>query len=100
MEQPCAFASTASVPSGQNVGVNDGEVRSALRARLDRQYPDRQGTRIVEELDLCQASARIDLAVVNGRMIGWEIKSGADRLGRLPQQQVVYSRLRPSLASG
>jgi len=35
--------------------------------------------------------ARIDLAVVNGKLHGYEIKSDADTLKRLPAQAEVYS---------
>lgn len=75
------------------VGVQESDVRGALVARLRRQHADEQQTRIVHELSLCQAEARIDLAVVNGRLTGWEIKTAADTLGRLPLQEPVYSRV-------
>ncbi len=38
-------------------------------------------------------SARIDLAVVNGSMIGYEIKSDCDTLVRLPRQVAAYSKV-------
>lgn len=75
------------------VGMREADVRDALVERLRRQHADEQQARIVHELSLCQAEARIDLAVVNGRLTGWEIKTAADTLGRLPLQQPVYSRV-------
>jgi hypothetical protein len=49
-------------------------------------------TRIIEELGLCQGIARVDIAVVNGSIHGYEIKSDRDTLVRLPGQVTVYSR--------
>jgi hypothetical protein len=75
-------------------GMREADVRDALVERLRRQHVnEQQQTRIVHELSLCQAEARIDLAVVNCRLTGWEIKTAADTLGRLPLQQPVYSRV-------
>lgn len=74
-------------------GMREAEVRDAVVSRLRSQHPDERQTRIVHELSLCQAEARIDLAVVNGRLTGWEIKTAADTLARLPVQEPVYSRV-------
>lgn len=64
---------------------------TALTAALtERHGPD---TLILPELGLCQAEARIDLATVNGHLTGWEIKTAADTLVRLPRQESVYSRV-------
>ena len=38
-------------------------------------------------------AARIDVAVVNGALTGFEIKSAADRLDRLPGQVAAYGRV-------
>jgi hypothetical protein len=56
--------------------------------RLHRRDVD---TRIIEELGLCQGVARVDLAVVNGTIHGYEIKSERDTLARLPGQINIYS---------
>jgi hypothetical protein len=47
----------------------------------------------VEELGLAYGEARIDIAVVNGRFHGFEIKSDADTLTRLPNQVIVYNNV-------
>jgi hypothetical protein len=65
------------------------DIRQALIERLDSGEPD---TRIVEELGLCQGTARVDLAVVNGSIHGYEIKSERDTLVRLPGQIGIYNR--------
>ena len=67
-------------------------VRDVLIGRVSDQHVGTV-TRVVPELDLCQAQARIDLAAINGRISGWEIKTGADSLSRLPRQIPVYGRV-------
>lgn len=50
-------------------------------------------TRVLDELRICQARARADLAVVNGELAGFEIKSDVDRLDRLASQVRYYDRI-------
>jgi hypothetical protein len=71
--------------------MRDIDIRRKLRVdkRLHFGEPD---TRVVEELGLCQGIARVDLAVVNGTIHGYEIKSDSDTLARLPAQVEIYSR--------
>jgi len=45
---------------------------------------------IIDELGLAHAQSRIDLAVFNGHLHGYEIKSAADTLDRLPRQLAIY----------
>ena len=75
-----------------NVRVREAEVREAIerRARADA---DPAESRFIPELNLCQSEARIDLAAVNSRLLGWEIKTVTDSLSRLPSQEEVYSRI-------
>ena len=68
------------------------KIRFGLRAD-ERLHPRDPDTRIVEELGLCQGIARVDLAVVNGTIHGYEIKSERDTLARLPGQAEVYNRV-------
>lgn len=49
------------------------------------------GTLIIEELGLGRGDRRVDVAVVNGVLHGFEIKSEADALDRLPGQAEAYS---------
>jgi len=49
--------------------------------------------RIVEELGLCQGAGRIDVAVINGHFIGYEIKSERDTLKRLNSQIINYQKI-------
>lgn len=71
--------------------MREAEVMAALTAKLsERHGPE---TLLLPELSLCQAEARIDLAVVNGHLTGWEVKTASDTLFRLPRQESVYSRV-------
>jgi hypothetical protein len=69
--------------------MRDIDIREALLS-LHRGEPD---TRVVEELGLCQGVSRVDVAVVNGSIHGYEIKSERDTLVRLPAQKDVYSQV-------
>jgi hypothetical protein len=70
--------------------MRDFEIRAALRVELQRIHCDEPTTSIIDELSLCQGGARVDVAVVNGSLSGYEIKSDRDRLTRLPRQLAVY----------
>jgi hypothetical protein len=50
-------------------------------------------TILVNELDVCFGTARIDVAVINGKMHGFEIKSEQDNLERLPAQIEAYNKI-------
>ena len=74
-------------------GMRDYDVRVALRAHLDTEHAnDLASTRFVEELGLCGES-RVDLAVINGSLTGYELKSARDTLTRLPGQVATYGRV-------
>jgi hypothetical protein len=73
--------------------MQEAQVRAAVVDRVNARHDVGGDTRVVHELDLCQSQARIDVAVINGRLTGWEIKTAADTLHRLPRQEAVYSRI-------
>jgi len=66
--------------------MQDNDIRILLRPYLKRENKKIRGTIIVEELDLCSGLSRIDIAVINGVIHGYEIKSEQDTLNRLPNQ--------------
>ncbi|SLE92600.1 sce7726 family protein [Mycobacteroides abscessus] len=71
--------------------VRESDVRTAIATRVTSDGGIR---RVIPELALCQAAARIDVAVVEpARLVGWEIKTETDGLRRLPRQEEVYSRV-------
>lgn|ERR1051325_5222197 len=73
--------------------MRDRDIRTSLHGELQRAHRHYANeTLFIDELGLCQGNARIDLAVVNGSLSGYEIKSERDTLQRLPHQVEVYSR--------
>jgi hypothetical protein len=73
--------------------MKDRDVRDALWARLAAEYQGDTETLLLHELGLRGGVSRIDLAVVNGSIHGFEIKSECDTLERLPFQVAVYSQV-------
>lgn len=73
--------------------MRDLDVRIAVRAKLHADHAEDRDTRIVEEMGVWSGSARIDLAVINGEISGFELKSARDNLRRLPAQSEIYSQI-------
>jgi hypothetical protein len=81
------------IPRRQTRDLADSDIRPALRSRLLAQYAREADSVILEELGLCRGQVRVDLAVVNGLLHGYEIKSDRDSLRRLVGQVDLYSRV-------
>lgn len=73
--------------------MRDLDVRLAVRSRLLAEHADEKDTRIVEEMGIWHGSARIDIAVINGEIAGYELKSARDTLQRLPNQAKLYCQV-------
>jgi len=73
--------------------MKDSDIRRVVLSEFNRAYKDDPDTLIIEELGLCQGEARVDIAVVNGSIHGFEIKSDQDTLKRLAGQIAIYSRV-------
>ena len=71
--------------------TNDKIIRAALKAELERRHTGDDKLRIVEEFGIEHGAVRIDIAVVNGVLHGYEIKSDRDTLLRLPEQMDAYN---------
>ena len=71
--------------------MRDIDVRRVLAAEVQKHFRGASDTLIIHELGLCSGIVRVDLAVVNGRLHGFEIKSDSDTLKRLPSQSEIYS---------
>lgn len=71
--------------------MRDIDVRRVLCCQLVAMHKNDPQTLIVEELGIRQGAARVDVAVVNGSLHGYEIKSARDTLERLPKQSELYS---------
>lgn len=69
----------------------DADIRGPLISWLTSKHPYDGSTGIVQELEIPRPSARIDVAVVNGEIAGFEIKSDADTLFRLRTQIPAFS---------
>jgi len=70
--------------------VRDQDIRKALHGKLLAEHHSDPDTLVVDELGLWYGTARVDVAVVNGRLHGFEIKSDRDTLERLEGQSKVY----------
>jgi len=71
--------------------MRDIDVRAALRNQIDSYFFGELGTIRIDELGVLNGSARVDMAVVNGNLHGYEIKSATDTLDRLPSQVEAFS---------
>jgi hypothetical protein len=70
--------------------TKDSDIRAALHAKRFRRARAQPDTLIIDELGLAHAKSRIDIAVINGCIHGYEIKSAKDTLDRLAPQIDVY----------
>ena len=73
--------------------MRDADIRRFLNLGVLANFRREPDTRIVEELGILEGESRIDIAVVNGILHGFEIKSECDTLNRLPQQVMAYNRV-------
>jgi hypothetical protein len=71
--------------------VDDPQLRKALKKKVLAAYTADPEARIIDELGLHHGASRVDVAVVNGQLHGYEIKSDQDRLVRLRTQIPVYN---------
>lgn len=70
--------------------MRDLDIRKALFGRVLRDHLNDPNTLVLPELGLRHGRCRVDIAVVNGSLHGFEIKSNADTLERLPFQVETY----------
>jgi len=75
------------------VSTNDLIIRAALKKNLEKRHSQDNKLRIIEELGVRHGIARIDIAVINGVMHGYEIKSDRDTLERLPEQMNEFNTI-------
>lgn len=73
--------------------MRDLDVRVALNKEIVNLFPRDPDTLVINELGICQGIARVDIAVINGKIHGFEIKSESDTLERLPSQLEVFNRV-------
>ena len=73
------------------MAVYDYDIRRALVESFSTVPAYLTDTIIINELDICGGISRVDIAVVNGQLHGYEIKSERDNLERLPAQIESYN---------
>ena len=73
--------------------MNDAHIRTATKQALFAEHRGDPQTVIFEELAVQHGFSRIDLAVVNGELHGFELKSDQDTLDRLSIQADTYARV-------
>lgn len=73
-----------------NSSPGEKQIKSELRRQVLRGHISNQESLVVDELGLLHAQGRIDVAVINGCVHGYEIKSASDTLKRLPRQLEIY----------
>lgn len=71
--------------------LKDKDIRLALVEEIIK-VNEGKDYRIVEELAVCDGDARVDIALINGKLCGYEIKSDKDTLERLPNQIISYNK--------
>lgn len=73
--------------------MRDAEVRKAFHSSVLKSANESEDTMVINELGLKNGVIRADIAVLNGKMIGYEIKTDSDTLKRLPAQVIAYSEV-------
>jgi hypothetical protein len=73
--------------------MHDADIRRFLSEGELRQYSADGESVIVHEFGVCAGAARVDIAVVNGSLLGYEVKSPSDTLSRLADQAAWYSKV-------
>jgi len=71
--------------------MNDALIRENFHRKVLRRYHASPEVLVIDELGLKHGKCRADIAIVNGRLIGYEIKSDEDSLDRLVEQVEIYS---------
>lgn len=73
--------------------MKDRDVRDSVWRFLKEEHLDDGDTLMLDELGILNGTARIDIAVINGEISGFELKSERDTLERLPAQRDLYNEV-------
>lgn len=74
--------------------IYDSDIRKILYENfIKRKSYLSTPTIVVDEMDVCAGNSRVDIAVINGSLHGYEIKSKQDSLERLPGQIKYYNKI-------
>lgn len=73
--------------------MRDRDVRASVWRWLQAAHADDNDTLMLDELGILNGATRIDIAVINGQIEGYELKSERDTLERLPAQRDLYNKV-------
>ncbi|MFC3628360.1 sce7726 family protein [Paracoccus angustae] len=73
--------------------MRDKDVRDSVWRVLNAQHAGDADTLMLDELGILNGATRIDIAVINGQIEGFELKSERDTLERLPVQRDLYNKV-------
>ena len=73
--------------------MRDCIVRSAFHQSILKSAHSCEDTFVIDELGLRNGESRADIAVLNGKLIGYEIKTEKDNLNRLKSQIQAYNEV-------
>lgn len=73
--------------------IRDLDIRAPLIDMLLQEHQNEEDTLIVNEMGVLHGQSRVDVAVVNGIIHGFEIKSECDSLYRLKNQMEDYNKV-------
>ena len=74
--------------------LREGDVRHLLYCtEIKERLKQSAKARVVDEFQILRGEGRIDVALIDDTLHGYEIKSASDSLGRLPSQQAIYGKV-------
>lgn len=73
--------------------MRDRDVRESVWRWLEAAHQGDSNTLMLDELGILNGTTRIDIAVINGQIEGYELKSERDTLERLPAQRDLYNKV-------
>jgi len=73
--------------------LTDAEIRKRIHVEIIPTIIGDTHNRVIDEMGICCGEARVDIAVINGKLHGFEIKSEADTLERLEGQILAYNQV-------
>lgn len=73
--------------------MKDLDIRRKFHSLVLQKHHRSTHSLVINELGLQHGKCRADIAIVNGKLTGYEIKSEFDTLGRLSHQVEAYNRI-------
>lgn len=71
--------------------MRDADVRRSVWRWLEDAHASDPDTLMLDELGILNGATRIDIAIINGQIEGFELKSERDTLDRLPVQRDLFN---------